>query len=182
MDRVPPTALAPRSARVAAFLLDATLLFVFQRMGSLMGGITAAMVMTLRGAPTHVVDESIRHGILLGWTFWGLAGWFLDMVVLVGLTGSSVGKWVCGMKVMHSTGAPLGLGGALGRALATIPSGMVLYLGYLWALWDPNFRTWHDMICNTRVVRKNWMPSLVMVLSHDPDPSLAQASDQKQAG
>jgi uncharacterized RDD family membrane protein YckC len=32
-------------------------------------------------------------------------------------------------------------------------SGIALLLGYLWTLWDPEKRTWHDMVADTRVYR-----------------------------
>jgi uncharacterized RDD family membrane protein YckC len=36
-----------------------------------------------------------------------------------------------------------------------IVSGFALGIGYLWAAWDPERRTWHDMVANTRAFRIN---------------------------
>lgn len=38
------------------------------------------------------------------------------------------------------------------RAVFSLISGYALFLGYLWALWEPQRRTWHDLIAGTKVV------------------------------
>jgi uncharacterized RDD family membrane protein YckC len=38
------------------------------------------------------------------------------------------------------------------RAGFSLLSGYALFVGYLWALWEPQRRTWHDLIAGTRVV------------------------------
>jgi uncharacterized RDD family membrane protein YckC len=73
-----------------------------------------------------------------------------------GSTGQSPGKGVMGIKLWRTDGAgPIGGGKGIGRRLfASFISGQVVYLGYLWMLWDkPRHQTWHDKVVDSVVVR-----------------------------
>ena len=64
-----------------------------------------------------------------------------------GRTGQTPGNAVLGIRVVDCRdrpGQPLGYGRAFVRWVVSIPSGLVLLLGYLWMLWDPRKQTWHD--------------------------------------
>jgi uncharacterized RDD family membrane protein YckC len=50
------------------------------------------------------------------------------------------------------TGAALGFGRAALRFLARALSAFAVGLGYLWMLWDPERRTWHDKLTDAVVV------------------------------
>lgn len=68
-------------------------------------------------------------------------------------SGQTVGKRLLGIRVMDfQTGAPLGFGRAAVRQLARGISALALGLGYWWMLWDPERRTWHDMLSDGVVV------------------------------
>ena len=73
----------------------------------------------------------------------------------LGKTGQTWGRKIVGIKVIgETTGEPIGFGRALGRQLfASFISGQVLYLGYLWMLWDDKKQTWHDKVVNSIVVK-----------------------------
>lgn len=73
----------------------------------------------------------------------------------LGKTGQTWGCKIVNIKVIDErTGAPIGFGRALGRALfASFISANVFYLGYLWMLWDDKQQTWQDKVVNTVVVR-----------------------------
>jgi uncharacterized RDD family membrane protein YckC len=79
----------------------------------------------------------------------------LDFVyswLMIGLAnGRTVGCMALGVRVASPDGAPLGLGRAAARQAMAIVSGSVILLGYLWALWDREKRTWHDMVADSRV-------------------------------
>ena len=32
---------------------------------------------------------------------------------------------------------------------------LVMFIGFIWVIWDPKKRGWHDYIANTYVVKKN---------------------------
>jgi uncharacterized RDD family membrane protein YckC len=70
-----------------------------------------------------------------------------------GPTGQTVGKKALGIRVIDfKVGGPIGYGRGLVRTIARLLSGIVLFLGYLWMLWDPEKQTWHDKIAGTVVV------------------------------
>ena len=66
----------------------------------------------------------------------------------------TVGQRVIGLQVVDATtGQAIPVGRGLLRALvAGIGSGQLMGLGYWWALWDREHRTWHDMAASTVVV------------------------------
>ncbi|MGZ4103675.1 MAG: RDD family protein [Actinomycetota bacterium] len=73
------------------------------------------------------------------------------MIALV--NGQTLGMMVCGIRITRPNGDTVDLGRSAGRALMAYVSGVVLALGYLWMLWDPEKRTWHDIVADTRVYK-----------------------------
>ena len=73
----------------------------------------------------------------------------------LGRTGQPWGARLVGIKVIRADdGSSIGFGRALGRTLfANIISANVLYLGYLWMLWDDRKQTWQDKVVRSIVVR-----------------------------
>jgi uncharacterized RDD family membrane protein YckC len=69
--------------------------------------------------------------------------------------GQTYGKQLVDVVVVDAaTGQPgIGAGRAFVRVLARWLSGVVFGLGFLWAIWDPHQRTWHDILTNTAVLR-----------------------------
>lgn len=67
--------------------------------------------------------------------------------------GQTLGKRVMGIRITRPDGSPVDVGGAAARAAVRILSGFALLLGFLWMLWDPEKRTWHDMAADTRAYR-----------------------------
>jgi uncharacterized RDD family membrane protein YckC len=72
-----------------------------------------------------------------------------------GTTGQTPGNAALGIRVVDlrdGTGAPIGYARALARWVVSIPSFFVVFLGYLWMLWDPEKQTWHDKAAGSVVV------------------------------
>lgn len=100
----------------------------------------------------------------------GFAGAMLVMVLFIGLSfmvpilyqvgfeggrlGQTIGKWAMNIRVVEApTAGRVAPSKAFIRSLVrSFVSGAVLWLGYLWMLWDDQNRTWHDMAADTRVV------------------------------
>jgi uncharacterized RDD family membrane protein YckC len=81
--------------------------------------------------------------------------WFLYTWLLTGLNhGQTVGKMALGIRVLTADGHEVDIGRAAGRQGMSVVSFIPLGLGYLWAAWDPQKRTWHDMVVNTRSFRR----------------------------
>jgi uncharacterized RDD family membrane protein YckC len=113
--------------RFAAALIDGILV-----------GIPATILQVTAGATGYGL------GILLGIAYY---------VYFEGSTGQTIGKKAAGIRVVDIRG-----GGAIGftraflRYVGRILSFIVVLLGYLWMLWDPQKQTWHDKIANSVVV------------------------------
>lgn len=67
--------------------------------------------------------------------------------------GTTLGGLVCGLKVVRTDGRPLDRAVALVRALAAVFSAAPLFLGFFWAGWSAERRSWHDLIAGTLVVK-----------------------------
>ena len=68
---------------------------------------------------------------------------------------ATIGKRVCGIKVIGPDGERISFLRALARSLAKILSYLPLALGFLWALFSKDKRTWHDKLTDTAVVMSN---------------------------
>ncbi len=70
-------------------------------------------------------------------------------------SGQTWGRKIVGIKVIKETeGTPPGWGKAIGRQLfASFISAQIIYIGYLWMLWDDKKQTLHDKVAGTHVVR-----------------------------
>lgn len=67
---------------------------------------------------------------------------------------ASLGKLAVGIKVVRSDGSPIGFWRGFARYFAMIPSGLLLLVGYLMALFTERKQTLHDLMCDTLVVDK----------------------------
>jgi uncharacterized RDD family membrane protein YckC len=73
--------------------------------------------------------------------------------------GQSIGNKILGIRVLDAgTGRSLPYPRAFTRALVSNLSALALFLGYLWMLWEPRKRTWHDIVADSLVVSANVYP------------------------
>lgn len=97
--------------------------------------------------------DGIRYDVGFGRPITTLL-YFAYSWLMIGLNdGRTVGCLATGLRVARSDGARLGMGAAAGRQAMAIVSSIPLALGYLWAAWDPQKRTWHDMVASSRVFK-----------------------------
>jgi uncharacterized RDD family membrane protein YckC len=90
----------------------------------------------------------------------GASGYALGILVGIayytyfeGSTGQTIGKRAVGIRVVDiAGGGPIGYTRAFIRYVGRIVSFVVVLLGYLWMLWDPQKQTWHDKMANSIVV------------------------------
>ena len=79
----------------------------------------------------------------------------LNLGVLPGLTGLTLGKWATGLRIERIDGGNVGIGRALLRHFVGYPlSFALLGLGFLIAAVTVHGRGLHDMIAGTIVVRE----------------------------
>jgi uncharacterized RDD family membrane protein YckC len=89
-------------------------------------------------------------GVLLGAWLLLVCGYF---VVLHGLDGRTVGKWLFGLRVVGAERGRVTFGQALIRCLVAALTAPLL-LGHLWILWHREKRGWHDLLAGTWVIRE----------------------------
>jgi uncharacterized RDD family membrane protein YckC len=70
--------------------------------------------------------------------------------------GATVGKMVCGLRVVDQQGNRISFGRASGRFFAKFISAMILLIGYLMVAFTERKRGLHDIIAGTLVVKVGW--------------------------
>jgi uncharacterized RDD family membrane protein YckC len=151
--------LADFGSRAVGLLVD--MLGIFLLPALLVGvGVFALIALTASNAGNGGSDVSNASAAAIVFGF--LAAFALVTVFpliyraeLVYRRGQTVGHRVAKVMVVDGgTGGPLSRGQAWARAACqTFLSNAVFGLGYWWALWDPQRRTLHDLICNTCVIK-----------------------------
>jgi uncharacterized RDD family membrane protein YckC len=79
--------------------------------------------------------------------------WTAYSVFFLVLWSATPGKKILKLKVVTLDNRALDWKIALVRTLFTFVSFTVACVGYLWALWEKERRTWHDLIAGTRVIQ-----------------------------
>jgi uncharacterized RDD family membrane protein YckC/uncharacterized Zn finger protein (UPF0148 family) len=70
-----------------------------------------------------------------------------------GVTVQTIGKWICGLKVVQKNGDPLGLGRAFLRWFGYWVSGFLFFFGFIWIAFSKQKQGWHDKIAGSYVIR-----------------------------
>ncbi|MFI5361229.1 MAG: RDD family protein [Elusimicrobiota bacterium] len=78
--------------------------------------------------------------------------WAVYNMVFLKWLGATPGKRVMKLRVISQNGAPLDKRQRWLRSVFSVFSFYAFLLGYVWALWEPQRRTWHDLVAGTRVV------------------------------
>jgi uncharacterized RDD family membrane protein YckC len=134
---------APFSLRCGAILIDYIVLV----------SIVAFMTLIARkfgGGARTTGSSSETVGIVIG-----IAATVLNLGVLPGLTGRTIGKWSTGLRIERIQGAEVGIGRAFLRHFVGYPlSLLILGAGFMFAAFTLQGRTLHDLIAGTIVVRE----------------------------
>ena len=110
----------------------------------------------LTGGATYSAGASYQPGKTFGANLVStIIGVLYYAMLEGGATGQTLGKRVCGIRVVDAaTGQPgIGVGRGVGRYFARWLSSIPLGLGYFWMLWDDRKQTWHDKLVSTLVVK-----------------------------
>lgn len=95
-------------------------------------------------------DEDSPPLLAAGWGF--ALAWFVYQLVFLKKLGATPGKRLLKLKVVSLDGGPLEKKQRTMRAAVSLLSGYAGGIGYLWALFEPQRRGWHDLMAGTRVV------------------------------
>jgi uncharacterized RDD family membrane protein YckC len=116
----------------------------WQRFGAvLIDGILLAVIGFILGAALKGAGSALA--LLIGIAYF--------VYLEGGPTGQTLGKKALGIRVISfDTGGSIGYGRAFIRYIGRIVSAVVIYIGYLWMLWDKEKQCWHDKFAGDVVV------------------------------
>lgn len=92
---------------------------------------------------------------------WPASAFLIALMYHVGFwtwKGTTLGGIICQLRLVRVTGGSVQFADALVRGLTGIFSLVVLGLGFLWILKDPDRQAWHDRVAGTYVVKvpRDW--------------------------
>jgi uncharacterized RDD family membrane protein YckC len=134
---------APFALRCGAILIDYIMLALIMTFST--------MVARMMGGGARLAGGTAETvGILFT-----LVAAVLDLGVLAGLTGKTLGKWTTGLRIERTDASLPGIGWALLRHFVGYPVSFVLLgIGFLMAIVNPTGRALHDLIAGTVVIRE----------------------------
>ena len=134
---------APFALRCGALLIDYILLVLIL--------VFSTMIARLMGGGARMAGGTAEKvGIILA-----LIAAVLDLGILAGLTGKSIGKLTTGLRIERTGGGPPGIPRALVRHFIGYPLSLLTFgLGFLIATIGTSGKALHDLISGTVVVRR----------------------------
>jgi len=134
---------APFSLRCGALLIDYLVLVAIVVFGTLIARM-------LGGGARSAGSSAETIGLVVA-----VVVAVIDLGLLPGLTGLTIGKWATGLRIERLDGSPLGIGRAFVRHFVGYPlSFLILGIGFLMATVTVRGRALHDIIAGTLVVRE----------------------------
>jgi len=134
---------APFSLRCGALLIDYIVLVAIVVFGTLIARM-------LGGGARSAGSSAETIGLVVA-----VVVAVIDLGLLPGLTGLTIGKWATGLRIERLDGSPLGIGRAFVRHFVGYPlSFLILGIGFLMATVTVRGRALHDIIAGTLVVRE----------------------------
>ena len=129
--------IASAGQRLGAWLVDRVITLVF--------GLALGFILGVAGTADDALD--VVAGIVA-------IGYWIVVLVLVATRGQSPGKMAIGIKIVKMDGTPIGFGTTLFReVLGKFVSALIIWLGFIWILFDGQRQGWHDKIASTYVVK-----------------------------
>jgi uncharacterized RDD family membrane protein YckC len=134
---------APFPLRCGALLIDYIALISLVVLGTLVARM-------LGGGARAAGNSAETAGVVLA-----VVMAVLNLAILPGLTGLTLGKWATGLRIERNDGGNIGIGRALLRHFIGYPLSFALFgIGFLIAAVSVHGRGLHDMIAGTIVVRE----------------------------
>ena len=94
----------------------------------------------------------VRHEGLYGWLFCTLALGTVFTLLSRAAMGATVGEKLLNIELVTRLGEPIRIGHATIHCLATVLCLAPCFVGYLWAMVDPQRQTWANYLSSTRLV------------------------------
>lgn len=129
--------------RLAAYFIDAAIITLPLAALWLVGSVAAMASLAAQSVGSLLV--------VFGLVFLGVI--VLPLVYYAALK-TTLGKRAMGLRVVDArTGGDITTGQAIGRYFSYVLSAWVLYLGFLWIIWDERKQGFHDKLAKTVVIR-----------------------------
>lgn len=148
---VPSMEYAGFGRRLGANIIDGfivTLVSLFLGFGLSAGGMT-------KGNLSSLVSLLIGAGYLI--FFWATQN------------GQTLGKRAMAIRIVKESGDPVDFATAIVRYIGYMISSIVLFLGFIWVIFDSKKQGWHDKIAKTYVIKtegkpKTWLAILLIII------------------
>jgi uncharacterized RDD family membrane protein YckC len=146
--------------RVGAHVIDLVVI-------SIIAGIFFGIFAAFAGAGFLVGDTTGFIAAVLALLGWGLcvvvAAFLYAPLMMARTNGKTLGRMVCGIRVVRANGKPIDFGYAALREVAvkwlligvvagSFTFGLAPLIDYLWPLWDEENRALHDMVVDSRTI------------------------------
>lgn len=136
--------------RAFAFSLDLVVVGLYSFLLFYLGYVGYRVGLAAHGLSISLSNLKPFVGLVFFAWFWLLVGYF---VLLHGIDGRTVGKWLFGLRVVGRDRKPIGYRQAFIRTVAW-PFSALWGIGLLWILWSREKRAWHDLLAGTWVIRE----------------------------
>jgi uncharacterized RDD family membrane protein YckC len=147
--------------RFAAHLIDSIIIWI--PLGIILAAVVAPTLGTIHCTVINTngfqsADCTGLGALAAASGVWWLVALGVNAVYFVALwswLGQTLGQKLLGLHVVDTgTGARISVGRAIVRYIGFIISGWVLFIGLIWAGFDPRKQGWHDKMASTFVVRR----------------------------
>src|SRR4030066_248912 len=145
-EEILPYNLAGLGLRIGAFLLDIIILFVVTTLTLWVGFSLGSIVFNIR--EENFINVIVPLYLIL---FFLSTTYF---VFLQGFSGKTIGKMLFGIRVIRTDGESIGFWDALIRWVGYFISLIFIFIGFIWAVFDPKRQAWHDKFAETYVVKE----------------------------
>lgn len=145
-EEILPYNLAGLGLRIGAFLLDIIILFVVTTLTLWVGFSLGSIVFNIR--EENFVNVIVPLYLIL---FFLSTTYF---VFLQGFSGKTIGKLLFGIRVIRTDGESIGFWDALIRWVGYFISLIFIFIGFIWAIFDPKRQALHDKFAETYVVKE----------------------------
>jgi uncharacterized RDD family membrane protein YckC len=140
-NQYPSVAPTPSTVRKAGFWIRFVAIFID---GIILAVINLIIASILHSSTTGRSGMSTLLGLIYFVYFWSSTSLW---------PGQTVGSKLLNLRVIRTDGADLSIVQALIRYVGLFISILVIFIGVIWAAFDPNKQGWHDKIADTYVIK-----------------------------
>jgi uncharacterized RDD family membrane protein YckC len=130
--------------RLAAMIYDGLLVIALLMVAAAAAVVPAGLLFLPEGADFPASDPFFRLYLIVVWWAYFAVSWRQG--------GQTVGMRAWRIQLLADQGGPIGWAASAGRFLMAFVSAAAVGLGYLWSLFEPERRCWHDIASGSRLM------------------------------